>query len=355
MSEARFKFGSIGDLPLVRRLHQALAVGLAVFMLTLVVLREPFHGYLAEVKISGPSTAGLDFDETVQWLNPIEPHLAAVATPAGEVSAKCEIRATYVATHPRQAISHLDELADQWLYQYLPDRLQTFRRGTLASLRKAVNEARQREDAAQERLEGLRQRQGGGVPRGQETGDRGQGTAVRGQRSEVGEQQAISTAPTKPASGADGVSKLRERLEGLNVQLSHLLGSHTEEHPEIVTLKSQIGSLEKQLGLPESSSQQSDSVESIQQAGGRQTQAAAPQDVRQTSGELAVANQRSESENQLAIDIGAAMGELTKASRERQAAEQHLTERMQELSSGPTAAQWSSGPAQVVTRLGGTP
>src|SRR4029079_12802733 len=30
-------------------------------------------------------------------------------------------------------------------------------------------------------------------------------------------------------------------------------------------------------------------------------------------------------------------------------------ERMQELSSGPTAAQWSSGPAQVVTRLGGTP
>jgi hypothetical protein len=41
--------------------------------------------------------------------------------------------------------------------------------------------------------------------------------------------------------------------------------------------------------------------------------------------------------------------------RERQSAEQHLTERMQELSSGPTAAQWSAGPAHVVTRLGGTP
>src|SRR5437868_10779525 len=131
MSEAKFQIGSICELPPVRRLHQALAVGLAVFMLTLVVLREPCHGYLAEVHISGPSTVGLDLDDAVNWLKKAEPHLAAVATPAGEISAKCEIRATYVAPHPRPAVLHLDELADRWLYQYLPDRLQASRRSAL--------------------------------------------------------------------------------------------------------------------------------------------------------------------------------------------------------------------------------
>ena len=79
--------GAIGELPLVRRLHQALAVGLAMFMLTLVVLREPFHGYLAEIQISGPSTAGLNLDDAVHWLKKAEPHLAVIATPAGEISA----------------------------------------------------------------------------------------------------------------------------------------------------------------------------------------------------------------------------------------------------------------------------
>src|SRR5437667_272481 len=152
MSPGRFSFDlhSLWELSLVRRLHQSLAVALAVFMLTLVVLREPFHGYLAEVHISGPSTAGLDLDDAVQWLKKAEPHLAVVATPAGEISAKCEIRATYVAPHPKQTLLHLDELADRWLYQYLPDRLQAYRHRTLGSLRTAVAEARQREDAAQE-------------------------------------------------------------------------------------------------------------------------------------------------------------------------------------------------------------
>src|SRR5437868_6928008 len=172
MSEASSRFNAFGELPLVRRLHQALAVGLAVFMLTLVVLREPFHGYLAEMQISGPSTAGLDLDEAVQWLKKVEPHLAAVATPAGEISAKCEIRATYVGPHPRQALSHLDELADRWLYQYLPDRLQAYRHGTLAGLRTAVTEARQREDAFQESPESLRQNHVAGAAREQRPGKR---------------------------------------------------------------------------------------------------------------------------------------------------------------------------------------
>jgi hypothetical protein len=46
---------------------------------------------------------------------------------------------------------------------------------------------------------------------------------------------------------------------------------------------------------------------------------------------------------------------LTQTSRQRQVAEQRQTDRMQELSSEPTAADWSAEPAVVVTRLGGTP
>jgi hypothetical protein len=354
MPEASSRFRVIGDLPLVRRLHQALAVGLAVFMLTLVVLREPFQGYLAQVQISGPATAGLDLDEAVKWLKKVEPHLAAVATPAGEISAKCEIRATYVAPHPRQAISHLDELADRWLYQYLPDRLQVYRRGTLASLRTAVTDFRQREDALQERLEGLRQRQvaelrsqGSGIG-SQESGARSQEPPVGSQKLELGDQKSVAIAVVKSGNDSDGGNKLRERLESLKVQLSHLLGSHTDEHPEIVTLKSQINSLEKQLGLPETTSPNHG-------AGERQTSVAVTSEVRQTSGELELHSPRTEPESQVAIEITSIMSELAKVSRERQSAEQHLTERMQELSSGPTAAQWSAGPAHVVTRLGGTP
>jgi hypothetical protein len=354
MSEIRFQLSAIGDLPLVRRLHQALAVGLAVFMLTLVVLREPFQGYLAEVHISGPLTAGLELDEAVNWLKKVEPHLAAVATPAGEISAKCEIRATYVATHPRQAISHLDELADRWLYQYLPDRLQAYRHGTLASLRSAVMDARQREDALQERLDELRQRQVAEL-KNQGAGDRGHGPGIRGhvagvsvQKSDVGDQKAVAIAVVKSASESDGGSKLRERLESLKVQLSHLLGSHTEEHPEIVTLKSQINSLEKQLGMPETSLP-------TQGTGGRHTIATPVSEIRPASGELELQSPRTEPENQVAIEISAVMSELAKVGRDRQAAEQHLTERMQEISSGPSAAQWSARPAHVVTRLGGTP
>ena len=79
--------------------------------------------------------------------------------------------------------------------------------------------------------------------RSQESGPRSQDAEARGQKSEVGDQRSVAVAAVKSGSDADGRSKLRERLESLRVQLSHLLGSHTEEHPEIVTLKSQISSL----------------------------------------------------------------------------------------------------------------
>jgi hypothetical protein len=351
MSEPSSRLKAIGELPLVQRLHQALAVGLAVFMLTLVVLREPFHGYLGEVHISGPATAGLDLNEAVQWLKKVEPHLAVVATPAGEISAKAEVRATYVGPHPRPALLHLDDLADRWLYQYLPDRLQAYRHGVLNKLRAAVAQARQREDEAHGRLEELRQQQLAELASGKAVGDIR--PAVDSNPRSV---TSVQSAPQATFAVAEPSSKLRERLETLKVQLSHLTGSHTEEHPEIVTLKSQIAAIERELAMAATPSNSSGSPP----IGGRQTISSAPQAVRQTSGE-ATANQvhlaasAKELEPAMAAGIASAISDLAQASRDRQAAEQHLTERMQELTNGPTAAQWSAAPAHVVTRLGGTP
>src|SRR3954471_12388559 len=95
-SRANFNAAAFCALPLVRRAYQALVVGLAVFLLTLVALRDPFRGYLAEAHLIGTATEGLDLDEAAAWLRHSDSQLAAVGIPAGEISPKTEIRITYV-------------------------------------------------------------------------------------------------------------------------------------------------------------------------------------------------------------------------------------------------------------------
>jgi hypothetical protein len=381
MSESKLQLSTIGELPLIRRLHQAVAVGLAVFMLTLVVLREPFHGYLAEIHISGPSTPGLDLDDASQWLKKAEPHLAVVALPAGEISAKCEFRATYVAPHPKPAVAHLDDLADRWLYQYLPDRLQAYRHLALSNLRNAVAKARQQEDGAHEHLEALRQKQLVEVKQ-KETGDRGQGTGAEEPRvSALSGDTSRAVGSVQPPTEKQ---RAEAKLHDLRLELAHRMASHTDEHPEIITLKSQISALEQQLSSSGNSAAASDgnSLDLAVPGGAnravpRSQKPSAGSVIRRMSGELQlpsvegpvfdrgtsesalelpeapVPNQARDSD--LAGDIASAISDLANASRDRQAAEQHLTERMQEISSEPTAAQWSASPAHIVTRLGGTP
>jgi hypothetical protein len=371
MPETKLQLSKLGDLPVVRRLHQSVAVGLAVFMLTLVVLREPFHGYLAEIHISGPATPGLDLDDAGQWLKKAEPHLAVIATPAGEISPKCEIRATFVARHPKPAIAHLDDLAERLLYQYLPDRLQTYRHQVAGSLRGAVTVARQREDAAHQRLESLRQQQL---------------VAAKQQESGVGSQESVDRprSPTNVSTDANrmvavaqltGQQKTEAKLHDLKLELSRRLASHTEEHPEIVTLKSQISALEQQLsagGAANAASRVDALNPMLPPADGPSLQApASPASgsvIRRMSGEMPAAadelalntsGRKSLSgdggKDDSTAEIASAIGELAAATRDRQAAEQRLSERMQELSGEPTAAQWSASPAHIVTRLGGTP
>src|SRR5262249_30421778 len=99
-SRAKFDVSAWCGLPLVRRAYLALVVGLAVFIVTLVLLREPFHGYLAEIHISGPVTAGLDLDDAARWLKAADSHVAVAANGGGNTSPRRLIRITYVAARP---------------------------------------------------------------------------------------------------------------------------------------------------------------------------------------------------------------------------------------------------------------
>jgi hypothetical protein len=336
-------------LPLVRRAYIALVVALAVFIGTLIALREPFRGYLAEVHIAGPPTPGLDLADATKWLKQTDPHIAAVATPAGEISPRTLIRMTYVASLPSPATARLDELAARWLYQYLPDRLQSYRRATLADLRAATAAAHQREDAAHERVELLRQQQ------------IAQLLARPGQQS--GAPDASNPAPPATPvvltrSAPLDRSRALAQLEELRAEFARLMASQTEEHPQVVTLRSQIAALERQLGmapLDQPATRQS-TPESLPDASHSQNDPATDAQSRFVSTTAAHQDSApSPDASDLTDKLKAALEELSAASRQCQAAEQQLSERMQELSSRNSAAEWTTRPATVITRLGGTP
>jgi hypothetical protein len=226
-------------LPLVRRAYMALVVGLAVFIVTLVLLREPFRGYLAEIHISGPAAGGLNLDDAAKWLKEADPQVGVVANSGGS-SPRQLIRVTFVAPRPTPGLERLDELADRWLYQYLPERLQAYRHTVLGELRTAVNTAREREDAVRQRLDELRQQQLAQLLR---TPSSEQPAAA------PPEQPRGVSAVAIPATGAEK-NQLVQRLETLRADLAKLLGSCTEDHPQVVALRRQISALEQALGSP---------------------------------------------------------------------------------------------------------
>jgi hypothetical protein len=341
LNRTSFDVHAFCALPQVRRVYHALVVGLAVFLLTIAVLREPFRGYLAEVQIEGPLAEGLDLDAAVQWLKQADPHAAAIASPAG-TAPKSRIRVTTVAPRAEEAIKNLDELAGRWLFQYLPERLQSRRRGLVAELRAEVQSAREREDAARARLDSLRQRQWTQLQRAAET-------AIS--------KSAVEPLPVPTTSVIDREiapiderSQARDKLAALKLELSRLAASCTDEHPQVIALRSQIASLERQLGLsPALINPRND---------GRQSRAASPTDQSRVTRHFvatAVYPALGSGDEDLAAALEAAAGELSRASRQREAAEQRTSDRMQELSSQAGAAQWSAAPARVITRLGGTP
>jgi hypothetical protein len=339
MSQSRASFDPVAFCarPLIRRVYMALAAGLAVFIATLAILREPFRGYLAEVQIVGPTAQGLDLNDAARWLKRTEPTAAILTGPLQGPIPRSRLRMTYLAPRPQAARLRLDDLATRWLYQYLPEHLQAHRRQVLSQSRNAVSTARDREDVVRTRVEELRQQQ---LARYFQ-----QPSLPRVASAPVESLPVPIAAAPQPLDS----SGLRAQLDKLRMELSRLLASFTDEHPQVITLRQQIAGLEQQLGLP-ATTDAGPELRPAPVAGPAATSYVAVVSS-PAAGETAATGAPAD----LSAELAAALVELSQASRQRQAAEQRQTDRMQELASEPTAADWSAQPAQIVTRLGGTP
>jgi hypothetical protein len=384
MSSNRLSYDphSFCALPLVRRAYQAVAVGVAIFIVTIVVLREPFRGYLAEVSISGPPTEGLDLDHAVNWLKQTDRNVAVVASRGGSTSAKARIRATFVADRPTLAIAHLDELAERWLYQYLPDRLQAHRHAALAGLRAVSHAAREKEDNARTQLEAARQKQLAQVLRKGLEMHSGSAVVTRPEPAslpavqhnpdvEGAQKPSAAATPTArqidapTARALDAATKVTEKIEQLRLELSQLLANFTEEHPQVITIRKQISALESQVrhSTRESLPAPLDGPSLGPQFSGvrESNPVSAQRPISANHFVSKIAHTAASESLEPAVDDGgsaevsAAFELLAKASRERQLAEHQLSDRMQELSSRTSALAWTAGRAVIITRLGGTP
>lgn len=396
----QFDVPELCALPLVRRCYQALVAALAVFILTLVVWREPFRGYLAEVHLSGPQAEGIDLALAANWIKQTDKRVAVVATAAGEISTKPQIRATYLAASPRSAAEHLDGLAERFLFQYLPDRLQNYRHVALAELRNTAQAAREREDAARWALENLRQKQlalvlktageavvtkaveAAGVAKegpivlnnpgksGIHAGGMQRGANTSGSPIEPTPSPSVAAAggagPKSSPSNSDlseARTKALDRLHLLRLELASLLANCTDQHPDVITLRSQIAMIERELGIDMNSREVSKPVQVFKLVSGETTNP--PINSSESGQTVALALSQGDSERLASVESSAVLPhvdesaeilkELARAGRERQAAERRLAERMQELTNQPAAAQWSAAPAHLVTRMGGTP
>jgi hypothetical protein len=329
--------------PLVRRVYLALTAALAVFIATLTFLREPFRGYLAEVQIVGPVTRGLDLSDAARWLKHTEPAAVVLTGSATGPRPRSRVRMTYLAARPAAARLRLDDLTTRWLYQYLPEQLQAIRRESLAETRTAVSAARDREDTARTRVEVLRQQQ----------------LARYFQQPSFPPLAATEPAPalSQPATmpSAAESSELRVQLDKLRLELARVLASFTDEHPQVITLRKQISGLQQQLGTAPGGVQPPAGPELMPPPAAVRPVSRATSATHYTSAAGEVANESADEKQDLTQAISAALLELSQATRQRQTAEHKSSERMQELSNEPTAADWSAEPAQIVTRLGGTP
>jgi hypothetical protein len=323
--------------PFVRRLYQALVVALAVFLVILVGLKQPFRGYLAESRLLGPATEGLDLEAAAAWIKAVDRQVAAVANPPRAELNRGQLRITFVGNRASMAAARVDQLAQRWLYQYLPDRLQAYRQAALVELRAATASARQREDAAHEELEMLRQKQLAGI------------------RHNVEQIAALASSwiPAQSAAllvdpgAADARSK---KLAEMREQLGLLADQCTDEHPHVRTLRSQITALEQQLAAAaEATTRETTQAGASQRNGkGHFVSTTSPATLAETPREA------SSLSDDLAKAVSTALADLSRATASRQEAENRLAERMHELSSRASGVQWAKS-SPTVSRLGGTP
>jgi hypothetical protein len=169
---------------------------------------------------------------------------------------------------------------------------------------------------------------------------------------------AVATAANDPRE------KTLDKLHLMRLELASLLANFTDEHPDVITLRSQIQAIEQQLGIGNASREVAKPERAVRQMSGvlPSEAGAAPKTDGESSGDDKTLTltfsqgERGQAVQPLeGLESAAILQDLAAASRARQEAEHKLSDRMQELGNQGSASQWSAAPAHVVTRMGGTP
>ena len=128
--------------PLVRRVHKSVIVALAIFFAVVIALGEPFRGYQAEVRLSGPSSEAIDADQVRDWVTRTDARAAVAVATQTSGAARIEIRIGRVAGRLSAATKALDDLARQLLVEELAQQHTAHRRSVLASVQEELHAAR---------------------------------------------------------------------------------------------------------------------------------------------------------------------------------------------------------------------
>jgi hypothetical protein len=328
---------------------------LAVFLAGLLLLRSPVLGYRAEATIrTRGEQKQIDVAKLAAWLESdavlglasdrasatkalsprmLRQSLQVTSPPSAQAKS---FQISLLAENPNLAGAMVNELAQQAATNYLRQERQAQEAARLSRLRGRVRGARSEEDRLRASVERLRQEQLSRVIL----------TARAPAAESPDEPPAIASASTDPQQ-----EELRERIAGLQVQRSVLLGNRTSEHPEVQALDNQIQRLQGELAaaataaiaptptlpLPELPPQISSVTPRTVDVPRAAIDPQAPTD--------ALIN--------MAARVEEAVHQLSQATWDRQQAEHDL-----EMATGDVPGDsnpWTPEPARIVGRLGGTP
>jgi len=264
-----------------------------------------------------------------------------------------EIRIGRVASRLTAATADLDDLARRLLSDELPEQHAAHREGVLTALQGELQTARNAEDELRLRAEELRdqqlamQTQPAAAPSEVAESPRSVAQTDSPQYREADVSRSQGTEPN-PSN-----DQLRGRLDSLRLELASLLASFTDEHPQVLALQRQIDSLLHEMDAPGS-----------EHSAGPELSPDTP--TRSTSyGNLRGSNfvsispvAREEESNDLATvgrELKSINYELALATKRRADSEQKLHQALASLSLNSPTTAWSSEPARLVARLGGTP
>ena len=331
--------------PVVRRLYATLVTALAVFLVTILLVREPFRGYLAVARISGLESEALPLDHARQWLataSPVDVKVVAVADNGRP--RRLVLSVEHVGQRSVRATAPLNIVTHRFVHEYVPQRIEAHRQATIGRLQSKLEAARDRENQRRDLVNDLRQRQ-------------------LAQRSEPPVPSVLASAiPSESAPASAGDDELERRQTFLRMELTRLGASFTEIHPQVVALKQQLEEVQRQLSVPATlRNPLQNGTPAIHDSPFRSNgDPDADSNARQTAHLLPInAVGPSVAGAPVAVDLAAqieeSLGELTSASMARQAAQIELQTALQSLATQPTAADWAADSARIVARLGGTP